>query len=242
MRAILTFHSVDESGSVLSIAPSELRSLVESIRASAHEVVPLAEMLASPSTPRRIALTFDDGVASLHENALPLLSELEAPATLFLTTGWLGRDNRWPGMPDDAPHMTMLDWDQVLDLGRAGWSIQAHTVNHPDMRTLGDAEIDRELERCDDEIESRLGERPDVFAYPYGHYDARVAARAKRRYRYAVTAAMGRLPATIDDPMHVPRLETYYFRSPGIHRRFDGAFFNAYLAARSVLRRLRHAG
>jgi peptidoglycan/xylan/chitin deacetylase (PgdA/CDA1 family) len=242
VRAILTFHSVDPSGSVLSIAPDELRSLIGSIRASGHRIVALGEMLAEPATPRRIALTFDDGVASLHEHALPLLGELAVPATLFLTTGWLGRDNRWPGMPADAPHMTMLDWEQVGELHAAGWSIQAHTVNHPDMRTLEDVEIDRELESCDREIEARLGVRPDVFAYPYGHYDARVAARASRRYRHAVTAAMGTLPESIEDPMHVPRLETYYFRSPSIHRRFDGTFFRAYLAGRSVLRRLRHAG
>jgi peptidoglycan/xylan/chitin deacetylase (PgdA/CDA1 family) len=242
VRAILTFHSVDPSGSVLSIAPAELRSLVLSIRRSGHRIVDLAQMLASPATPRRIALTFDDGVASLHEHALPLLADLDAPATLFLTTGWLGRDNRWPGMPADAPHMTMLDWEQVRALRSAGWSIQAHTVNHPDLRALGDGEIDRELEDCDSEIEGRLGVRPDVFAYPYGLGVAGVAARARRRYRHAVTAAMGTLPEVLADPMRVPRLETYYFREPRVHRRFGGALFRGYLAARATLRRLRHAG
>jgi hypothetical protein len=39
VRAILTFHSVDESGSVLSIAASELRSLVESIRGVVRTVL-----------------------------------------------------------------------------------------------------------------------------------------------------------------------------------------------------------
>jgi peptidoglycan/xylan/chitin deacetylase (PgdA/CDA1 family) len=241
VQAILTFHSVDDSGSVLSIAPNELRSLVEAIRASDHEIVGLRDILDAPSAPRRIALTFDDGTASLHENALPVLRDLSAPATVFLTTGWLGRDNRWPTMPADAPRMSMLDWDQVGDLHGAGWKIEAHTVNHPDLRDLPDDEIDRELEECDLAIEKAVGERPTVFAYPYGHHDARVETRASSRYRFAVTAGMGMLPSRLADAMCVPRLETFYFRSPSVHKWFGSTAFRGYLAARTLLRRLRHA-
>ena len=240
MRAILTFHSVDESGSVLSIAPSDLRSLVASIRASGHRVVPLRELLAHPGEPDRIALTFDDGMASLREHALPVLGELEAPATVFLTTGRLGTDNHWPGTPDDIPRMAMLDWAGARALHDAGWSVEAHTVSHPDLRALPDAEIERELEDCDGAIERELGERPEVFAYPYGYFDERVVTHAAARYRFAVTADMGTLPGRLDDPMRVPRLETFYFRSPRIHRRFGGPAFRGYLALRAGLRRLRH--
>jgi len=239
VRAILTFHSVDESGSVLSIAASQLRSLVESIRASGHRIVSLREILRAPDAPDRVALTFDDGMASLHANALPVLRDLGAPATVFLTTGWLGRDNRWPSTPPGTPRMAMLDWSQARALRDAGWSVEAHTVNHPDLRALSDEEIGRELEDCARAIEREIGERPEVLAYPYGHCDARVEARAHSRYRFAVTAAMGTLPRQIAEPMRVPRLETYYFRSPRIHAGFDGARFRGYLAVRSLLRRLR---
>ena len=241
MRAILTFHSVDESGSVLSIAASELRSLVESIRASGHRIVPLREILRAPDVPDRVALTFDDGMASLHENALPVLSDLGAPATVFLATGWLGRDNHLPTIPQDTPRMTMLDWSQVRALRDAGWSVEAHTVTHPDLRALSDDEIGRELEDCATAIDREVGERPEVLAYPYGLCDARVEARARSRYRFAVTATMGTLPRQIVEPMRVPRLETYYFRSPRIHAGFDSTRFRGYLAVRSLLRRLGRA-
>jgi peptidoglycan/xylan/chitin deacetylase (PgdA/CDA1 family) len=240
VRAILTFHSVDDSGSVLSIAPDDLGSLVDAVRASGHRIVPLRELLDSPDTPRALALTFDDGMQSLYDNALPVLRDLDAPATVFLTTGWLGRDNRWPGMPESAPRMRMLDWPQVHALRDAGWAVEAHTVNHPDLRTLSEDAIEQELAENDDAIARELGEAPEVFAYPYGHHDDRVADVARRRYRYAVTASMGTLPKRIEDPMRVPRLETFYFRSPHLHRGFDGARFRAYLALRSLMRRLRH--
>ena len=52
---------------------------------------------------------------------VPILRELGATATLFLTTGFLGGDNGWPGQPDWAPRFPLLDWEQVEALHGAGW-------------------------------------------------------------------------------------------------------------------------
>ena len=68
MRAVLMFHSVDPSGSVLSIEPDALRSLVGAIQQSGHRIVPLRELLDSESSAPEIALTFDDGLRSLHQH------------------------------------------------------------------------------------------------------------------------------------------------------------------------------
>jgi peptidoglycan/xylan/chitin deacetylase (PgdA/CDA1 family) len=239
MRAILTFHSVDPSGSVLSIAPEQLSSLVGAIKRSGHRIVPLRDILDSPAEARQIALTFDDGMRSLHEHALPVLRDEEVPATVFLTSDYVGRNNRWPSLPEHAPTMQMLNWAEVEDLHAAGWVVEAHTATHPDLRRLTDDAIHEELERGDQAIQERLGRRPEIFAYPYGYWDERVRAIAATYYRYSVTAQMGALPSHVDDPHRVPRLETYYFRAPGIHSRFGTLLFSAYLAARAALRKLR---
>lgn len=239
MRGILTFHSVDPSGSVLSIAPAELRSLVRAIRRAGHAIVPLAELLEGPEAPRRVALAFDDGLASVHDEAAPILAEERAPATVFVTTDYVGKDNRWPTLPADAPTFPMMRWEQVEALRRAGWEVEAHTATHPDLRALPDGEIDRELVRCDDALAGRLGARPRLFAYPYGAYDARVEARVRQRYAFALTAEMGLLPSPLEAPHRVPRLETFYFRSAAVHRHFGSRAFGAYLRLRAALRRLR---
>lgn len=241
MRAILTFHNVDASGSVLSIAPEELRSLVCAIRASGHAIVPLVDLLGRPAEPDRIALSFDDGLAGLHENAAPVLAEEGAPATVFLTTDYLGRDNGWPTLPADAPRFPMMSWSQVEDLHRGGWAVEAHTATHPDLRRLDDAGVECEFERCDDAIAARLGVRPQILAYPYGSFDARVEALAARRYAWSVTAELGRLPTRAAGRHRLPRLETFYFRAPRIHARFGTRLFDAYLAGRGLARRLRRA-
>jgi peptidoglycan/xylan/chitin deacetylase (PgdA/CDA1 family) len=239
MRAVLTFHSVDDSGSVLSIAPQALRALVRAIRSSGHEIIPLTELLSASELPNRVALSFDDGMASVPEAALPILREEGAPATLFVTTDYLGRDNQWPTMPGSAPRMRMADWKGIEDLCEAGWAIEAHTATHPDLRKLSDQTIEDELLRCDEAIENRLGRAPVVFAYPYGYCDDRVVEHARRRYRFAVTAQMGQLPAALGDPMRVPRLETFYFRDPVVHRHFGSFPFRGYLELRRMIRELR---
>ena len=38
-----------------------------------------------------VAITFDDGYASIHSEALPVLTEFKVPATVFVLTGWINR-------------------------------------------------------------------------------------------------------------------------------------------------------
>jgi peptidoglycan/xylan/chitin deacetylase (PgdA/CDA1 family) len=238
MKAILTFHAVEPRESLLALTPEGLRGLVLGIRASGHAIVPLAELLASPA-PDRVALTFDDGLASVAEHALPLLRELEAPATLYLTTGYVGRDNGWPGQPPGIARLPMLDWDGVEALVRAGWAIEAHSVNHPDLRTCSEAEREDEVAGSCEAIERRLGTRPRSFAYPYGYLDPAVVACAGRHVACAVTTRLAPLDGEADDPLCLPRLDSYYLRGGWLQRRFGSAPANAWLALRAAARRVR---
>lgn len=242
MRAVLTFHAVDASDSVLSVAPEQLRSLVRGIRASGHELVSLRSLLAHPAGRNRVALTFDDGFRSVHQAALPILREEGATATLFLTTGFVGGRNDWPSQPAWAPRMDMMDWDQVEALHAAGWEVQAHTGTHPDLRQLPDADVRAEMEAADTAIEARLGSRPDQFAYPYGFFDQRIGALARDRYAWCVTTEMAALDGRGEDELRgagIPRIDSFYVREGRWHRAFGGVTFRAWIRARAALRRLR---
>ncbi len=242
MRAVITFHGVDASGSVLSVAPQTLRDLVAGIRASGHEIVPLRALLAS-SAPNRVALSFDDGLASVAEMALPVLRAEGAQATLFLTTGHVGGQNDWAGQPSWAPKFPMLTWAQVEQLAAAGWEIQSHSVRHLDLRTLSDAALEQELCGASDEIEQRVGRRPDQIAFPYGHHDARVRAAAQRHHRACFTTELAALDGRDERALldGIPRLDAYYLKPAWLQRAFGGAAFRGYVAARALARRLRAA-
>ena len=242
MRAVLTFHSVDPSGSVLAVAAEQLRSLIQGIRASGHEIVALRDLLAHPDARDRVALTFDDGFRSVHDAALPILREEGATATVFLTTDFVGRDNGWPTQPSWAPRLPLMEWGQVEALYAAGWEVQAHTGSHPDLRALSDDAIRQEMDAADAAIEQRLGRRPDQFAYPYGYVDERVGALARDRYACCVTTEMATLDGRGEDDLleaGVPRLDAFYIREGRWHRSFGGVRFRAWVRARAVLRRVR---
>lgn len=236
MRAILTFHSIDDSGSVLSFPARSLESLLDALDASALPVVDL-DTLLSPAAPRGVALTFDDGMRSVHANALPLLRERRIPSHLFLATGAVGKDNRWPGQPGGSPAFEMLRWDEIEALQGAGMRFECHTHSHPDLRGLDEAAMAAECDEAERLLEARLGRRPAYFAYPYGRFDARSRDFARRRYRASVTTVLAPL-AGGEDAAALPRLDTYYLRARWLHR-LDSPRTRAWLALRAVLRRVR---
>jgi peptidoglycan/xylan/chitin deacetylase (PgdA/CDA1 family) len=239
---VITLHGVDASGSVLCVAPETLRGLVAGIRAAGHRIVPLRELLASPA-PDRVALSFDDGLASVAENALPVLREAGAAATLFLTTGHVGGHNDWAGQPPWAPKLPMMSWAQVEALAAAGWEIQSHTVRHPDLRALADDALEAELAESAEAIARRVGRRPDQLAFPYGHHDARVLRAAQRHYAACFTTELAALDGRDATSLAggIPRLDAYYLQPAWLQRRFGGAAFRGYLSARALARRLRAA-
>ena len=62
-----------------------------------------AQVIAEPDKPQ-LALTFDDGMASVLANALPVLRHHGIPATAFVVTGWADGQ-----IPDDWRRI-VLDW------------------------------------------------------------------------------------------------------------------------------------
>ena len=107
------------------------------------------------------ALTFDDGFESCSA-----LADLGVPATLFVTTGWLG------GRHPDVADATMLSEDGVRRLHAAGVEIGAHTATHPDLTTLGFDAARDELASARLTLESLLEAPVTSAAYPYGRATA----------------------------------------------------------------------
>ena len=244
MRAILTFHAIETGGSLLGISGEGLRSLLASIQRSGHEIVPLRSLLDGRCAQLDVvALTFDDGARSVAEQAAPILREFGAPASLFLTTGFMGGKNTWPSQPAAAPVFSMLDWDAIGSLQASGWTIEAHTISHPDLRTLDDAALEEELALPAEAIAQKTGVFPRILAYPYGYYNERIISKAKQYYEHAVTTQFRQLSLR-DDPYLIPRIDTFYLRSSLIHRHFgNGGGFTSFLSAISWLRKLRrHPG
>lgn len=226
LRAILMYHSIDDSGSVISVPPAVFGEHVHWMVHSGIRVVPLAQLIgmAPGHDAGAIALTFDDGFANFAGTA-KVLEEHGLPATVFVVTGHVGQTNEWGGRAQpDIPTLPLLDWESLGHLSERGMTVGAHTHTHAALTTLPAGAAAEEMDRCTAEIQQRLGARPSSLAYPYGAVDARVASLAGARFAAAVTTRFAALAG--DEPRTaIPRLDMYYFRRAGaIHRLADGGF------------------
>ena len=233
--AILTYHSLDASGSVISIHPSVFRKHLEALRSARIPVVPLTEVLARPGA---LALTFDDGFRNFHEAALPLLQEFGYPATVFVVTGYCGRANDWPSQPSDVPYLDLMSWSELRECLRYGVTIGAHTVTHPRLTFLDSSEAAAEIARSRKTIEQRLGIAVREFSYPYGECNPALEEIAGRHFEIACGTTPGWV--TPHTPRrHLPRIDAYYVRNPFWIERLATSTGSAYIAARRGLRDLR---
>lgn len=89
----------------------------------------------------------------------------------------------------------MLDWEQVREMRRSGVSFGAHTMNHPAVSRLDEAELEEELGRSKRDLEAGLGATVEDFAYPFGKAEDRSDSAEnyllRCGYRSAVTTTAG---------------------------------------------------
>ncbi len=238
MRAILTFHSIEASRSVLSFDARLFEALLAELAKKAIPICDLDTLLKSDAT-NGIAITFDDGMKSVYQNALPILQAYQVPAHVFLTTGFIGGDCGRGQQHANVPSFEMLSWKEVEALHLAGVHIEGHTHTHPDMRSLTGDQIAEECGRADEMITSRLGRKPRYFAYPFGYHNRMARDFVRGCYSGSVTTELRKLGVD-EDTAVLPRLDAYYLRSRTHIRLIDSPVMHIYLMLRNKMRALSH--
>lgn len=239
MRAILTYHSVDPSGSAISVNEAAFRAHVRWMATRPVKVCGLPELLRLGDDSDAVALTFDDAFVNFAEVAWPRLEELGWPVTLFVVSGRTGGTNAWGGRESPGiPTLPLLDWEALGRLAESGVTIGAHSRTHRDLSACPDTELQDELQLCAEEIETHLGRRPDTFAFPYGATSDRVTRAAAAIYQYLVTTELRPL-RTGDRPDALPRLDAYYLRDAERLGAWGSGSFRRWIAFRGALRRAR---
>ena len=213
MRAILTYHSIAESGSPISVSAEAFRAHHRWLTGGSIQVGSLAELATRADDGQHaVAVTFDDGAANIRE-PLEILLDAGITATVFVVTEHVGRTNAWGGRDHPAiPRLPLLSWDELGDLSRRGVAIEAHSRTHPSLTGLSSTQLDEELGGCAEDLRKHLGVRATAVAYPYGDLNAAVVTGAAKWFSHGVTTEMAPLSAG-SQSMLLPRLDMYYYRA-----------------------------
>ena len=184
----------------LFVRPADLEAHVKALRSWGYRLVSFGELASLLSVGRAAsaaALTFDDGFADNLHVLAPLLRRLEAPATVFVVSGWLGLPH-----PDTA-RARLLTRDELAELSSSGIEIGAHTVSHAQLDLLSSDEARRELADSKAALEEITGTRVDVAAYPYGAASEETARACRDAGLRAACMTSGEGSWT--DPFMLPR-------------------------------------
>lgn len=239
MRAILTYHSIDSSGSPISLSEETFRAHVRFFGSGRVAVVPLADLPSVPDEKDAIAITFDDGFLNFTSSAMPQLAHLGFTATVFVVSDAVGGSNAWGGKAARGiPTLPLMSWPDLERVRDAGFEIGAHSRNHPYLTRLSSAEVEDQTAGCVERIFSELGERPRRFAYPYGAVNDDVARVARDTFDHCVTTEL-RVVAPDDDRAMLPRVDAWYFRGAGALEAWGTPAFRRRLWIRAQGRRVR---
>lgn len=243
MRAILTYHSIDGSGSVVSVDATTFAGHARWLASGAVQPTDVEGVsLEDGRGEERIAVTFDDGFRNFATAAWPVLREHGIPVTLFVVSGRAGSTNSWGGAPaDGVPELPLLDWEELGRLAEEGVELASHSRRHRRLAGLDPDRLEEEVAGSAEEIEARTGRRPAGFAYPYGVLDAAAREAVRRHYRWACTTELRPVVPGREDPHALPRLDAYYFRHEGRLAAWGTPRFRARLRLRRLARETRRA-
>lgn len=171
---ILGYHRVGDGSSGLCIKEEVFAMQMEYL--SNHcQVIPLQHLVEllkehKPIPPRSCVITFDDGTIDNFQIAAPILERFSLPATFFVI------GNKVTGA--DANYFNETQANVLL---ASGHLIGFHTLTHPHLTQIPT-----------DHLPKELFSRSPCFAYPYGDFNAEVAAAVRKAgYFCAVTTRPG---------------------------------------------------
>jgi len=161
---ILLYHHVDDQAGPWHVPKIDFAQQVAYLSESGFHSVSMADYTEafqkSANLPEKsVILTFDDAYDDAYTNVFPLLKEYGLKGTFFIITGKVGQ----PGY---------LTWDQIGEMFQAGMEFGGHTVNHPFLTKLAEADAYLEMSQSRLDLQMHLGVPVVTFAYPYNDHDA----------------------------------------------------------------------
>ncbi len=205
---ILMYHSVDKVNRASSVPghyvdPVLFKKQMRLMKRLGYQAIPLIDAATlwaqGKRTPEKtFAISFDDGLQNFHTHAMPVLSDVQFPSTVFLVTSLIGRTNEWNRTNNDVEE-PLMSVSQIKEAKGRLTDFGSHTQTHANLSVVGTDQAWKEISESKRDLESLLGEECPLFCYPYGGYLAETREMvAKAGYRAACSTLKGVNDGSID--------------------------------------------
>jgi peptidoglycan/xylan/chitin deacetylase (PgdA/CDA1 family) len=168
---ILTYHNFTKDiGSSYIINIIEFEKQMNYLATHNYSVISLSELLKGLKNgqlpPKPVVITIDDGFKSTFTLAYPVLKKYNFPATLFIYTDFIEKNNN------------SLTWGEIKEMTENNLEIGSHALSHCNLLKYKEnenyenylARIQKEIFLSKEILESKIGGKVKFFAYPYGVY------------------------------------------------------------------------
>ena len=209
---ILLYHSVSRDAAPpyrrFVVSPERFAEQMALLADGGFGVLPVTEYLARASAgllpERPVVLTFDDGLADFHTEALPVLVRHGFRATLYLTTGLIGSTSRWLEALGEGSR-PMMTWTQVAEAAAVGIECGGHGATHAELDVLSRRDARKDIHISREALDEHVG-GAEAFSYPFGYYDARVRDLVRGAGFSSACAVKGGLSRWNEDRFSLARL------------------------------------
>ncbi|MCX6754327.1 MAG: polysaccharide deacetylase family protein [Candidatus Nomurabacteria bacterium] len=188
------------------VSPENFRYQMEYLKKNNYSPITfdhLAEyILHNKEIPEKpVVITFDDGLLSQYENAIPVLKEYNFVATFFIYTGVVS-------------HRNFINWEQLAQVINNGNEIGSHTIIHYNLTKIDSSTLDNELTGSKKKLEDKLGISVKTFAYPDYAENETVRTAVDKAGYIAARAGWRTVKNSIDEIMHLNAQEAGNTKNP----------------------------
>ena len=240
---IFTYHSIDDSGSVISTSPCRFREQMQILNERSFEIISLTTLINRLRDNQHISnrtavITFDDGFKNFYSVAYRTLMNHGFTATVFLVPGYFGKNNQWRGQLKGVPVLDLLNWEEVREMADNGIDFGAHGMNHTVLPKLTLAEAREEIVQSKSIIQRYLKKDVRVFSYPYGITNKAILEIVCEEFQGACGTRMNFVKSD-SNIYELPRIDMFYFSDNARFRFIGASRFLYFVKLRGILRSLK---
>jgi peptidoglycan/xylan/chitin deacetylase (PgdA/CDA1 family) len=213
MMTTLAYHKVDDRFELglTTVKPKTFTRQISELKEHGIELSPTTEDDFTDTL--AACITFDDGYDCFYRNVVPILLSVEARATVFPVSDYVGKKNTWD-LRLSYRYFQHMNASQLREIAELGFEVGSHSCSHRDLTRLDRESAWHELRNSKIELESLLGCEVNAVSFPFGRCNSAVADLAreagyKRLFGLGSNASNGVLPRVpvyrIDSPKAVRR-------------------------------------